>query len=966
MTARPNPRAPDVKFLLNWNGARKRTLLLALRTLLLALLLPLGCSSSPSTSACPRALAAHPTGAAWTAPPDDAAPVAVTFSLTIDPQHPALSSAWRQPQAAPLTIGGGGQGLRLTGGVKTFASDAGRLYLELYVVNDAASGLRGVTLQPSVPTHASAFYDLMADPLGAATGAPGPLAVGGIGPEGVSARIRLAVDGDGSGAPITMTLALAGATTARVSATSAPLALSPAGGEVWAGVPDADRVAVVDTASDARSASLAVAGRPSSVAITPDGKLVLVACATCNQLVVVDRATRAVTQIFGEAEGIGREPRNVVVAPDGTRAYVSAYVGDTVTVLERRGDAFAVTSTIPTGRRPVGMSLPPDGRTLYVAHFLPHGPIEDNGGWVSVLDTDAAQEIGTAELRDDGNVAEASCLTKVQAFASQSAEALSFEASPTQLAGVFLSPGGGEGWVPALRVAGFPILEGDVSALGFQFATLGANSPMMLFPLDTRAPRAAAFRRASSVIDITDRDASFLACYPGLDDVEAVRAEPGASENELEYAGVTIPSQATMLSESGASRFVGWTRGGRRALVLSYLADELVVLDAASHSPTTRRHFTLAGSNPTGIVVTPDGTKGYVSYENSPFVSVLDLSAYAVDGALPEPAIVPYRLDPGAPAGQGAAIITFLMLVRGVDGVPDLPPVTETAEVALVDADPMDPTLRRGRILFTSSNPDKYPTLTGSREAACAACHPNGGNDGSAWSTMEGERRTLGLWGGVGTRGWLHASATHRSAVDFATSIVKERLGGSGLDDGDVAALSSYLARGIPIVQRPATDAALVARGKTLFDAHCLGCHAGPDGGGGNADAADPYGGGAAGGPSLANVGSATDWAHVTLGEAYTHLFPPTARDVLNLLRGDRDLGDGDAVQQTLMFDPRPNRQRGSFKPATLVDVWENGVFLHDARFTSLDDVVAYFDTQLGLGLGADDQRALVEYLKSR
>src|SRR6185312_4208969 len=97
---------------------------------------------------------------------------------------------------------------------------------------------------------------------------------------------------------------------------------------------------------------------------------------------------------------------------------------------------------------------------------------------------------------------------------------------------------------------------------------------------------------------------------------------------------------------------------------------------AASHSPTTKRHFTLSGSNPTGIAVTPDGKKGYVSYENSPFVSVLDLSAYARDGALPEPAIVPSRFDPGAPAGQGAAIITFLMLVRGVDGVPDLPSVS--------------------------------------------------------------------------------------------------------------------------------------------------------------------------------------------------------------------------------------------------------------------------------------------------
>ncbi len=935
--------------------------------LLLPLLLPLACAPSPASGpVCPAALAAHPTGAAWTPPADDAQPIATTFTLTIDPTHPALSSTWRQPQPEPLTIRGGGGGLSLRGGVKTFATHTGRLYLELYLVNDGPRGLGDVTLQPSAPEHVSAYYDLTVDPFAAPSPSLPPIAVGGIGPEGVSARIRLAVDVDGSDQPITMALALTATTTARVSTTSAPISMAPDGSEVWVAVPDADRVSVVDSATDTRSASVAVAGRPSSVALTPDGKLVLVACATCNQLVVLERQSRKVTQVLGEAEGIGKEPRNVVLSSDGSRAYVSAYVGDEVTVLERRGDAFAVVATVPVGRRPVGMSLPPDGATLYVAHFLPHGPIEDNGGWVSVVATDTPAEVATAELRDDGDVTEASCLTKVQAFASQSGEALSFEASPTQLAGVFLSPGGGEGWVPALRVAGFPILEGNVSALGFMFATLGANSPMMLFPLDTRAPRSPAFRRVSSVIDLTDRDESFLRCYPGTDDVEAVRAEPGAQANELQYAGVTMPSQATMLSDSGAARFVGWSRGGRRALVLSYLADELIVIDAATHSPTAKQHLTLSGSNPTGIAVTPDGRKGYVSYENSPFVSVLDLSAYAQTGALPLPGIVPYRFDPGAPAGQGASIITFLMLVRGVDGVPDQPPVRELGQVALVDHDPMDPVLRRGHILFTSSNPDKYPTLTGSREAACAACHPNGGNDGSAWSTMEGERRTIGLWGGLGTRGWLHASGTHRSAVDFATAIVKERLGGSGLDDDDVHALCEFLARGIPPLQRPATDPTLVSRGRALFDRHCAGCHDGADGGSGVVDPHDPYGGGALSGPLLSDVGSATDWAHVTLGAAYTHLFPPTAHQMLDLLRGDRDLGAADPVQQTLMFDPRPERARGQFKAGTLVDSWENDVYFHDARFTSLDEVVAYFDSRLGLGLGPDDQRAIVEYLKTR
>jgi hypothetical protein len=115
-----------------------------------------GCSpSSSSASLCPSALATHPTGAPWIAPADDTTPVATTFTLAIDPQDPVLSSAWRQPQAHALTVTGGGEGLRLTGGVKSFATHAGRLYVELYLVNDAPRGLAGVTLQPSPPTAAA-------------------------------------------------------------------------------------------------------------------------------------------------------------------------------------------------------------------------------------------------------------------------------------------------------------------------------------------------------------------------------------------------------------------------------------------------------------------------------------------------------------------------------------------------------------------------------------------------------------------------------------------------------------------------------------------------------------------------------------------------------------------------------------------------------------------------------------------
>jgi len=942
----------------------------ALAALLLAALAAVPACESPGDPApggpesdCPASLNSHPSGEAYAPPKDAADPVTASFHVTIDPKDPALAGDMREPQTSPLTFETKSGDLKIWGGVKRFVKHPERLYLEVYFVSEAKTGIRDAEVSVHDLSGSATFYDFN-DTIWAEPKADRSLWLGGIAPEGVG-RVAFGFDASADGAPISFQLDLEGTRTSRVAVSSSPITVTPDGKEVWAVQADSDLVAVIDTATDERVAQVKTGGRPTSVAVSPDGKLVLVTCSSCNNVTVIDRAAREVTQVFTESDGVGREPRNIVVSPDGARAYVSAYVGDSVTAFERVGDAFRVLKEIPVGRRPVGLSVTPDGNTLYASHFMPRGKIEDNAGWASIVATDKLAVTGDMEIRDDGNVQESECLRQIAGFDAWTAEDLSFEGAPTQFAGLFLEPGGNTGWVPGLRIGAFPVFEGDASKIGFEFQYLGANSPAALFPINTRDPRNAAIARTSSAMDVDDRDEAFLKCLHHMEEIECVIGFPVEGDpDSVLSAGAVVPSGSLPLSETGVSRFIGFSRGGRRALVLSYIADEIMVVDGATRHPTARKNAMLSGSNPIGLAVTPDGKKGYVAYENSMFASVLDLSAYAKEGELPAPGYVPYQMIPKAP-GQGASTMTFKIVQRDVKGVPDVPAITEVGQVALADKDPMDATMRLGKVLFTSSNPDKYPQLSDIREAACAACHPDGGSDGTVWTTMEGERRTLGLWGGTAGRGWLHASATHHDITDFATIIVKERLGGKGLSEDEVHALSEYVARGIPEVQRPKVDASLSAKGEALFAERCSSCHAGPKYTSGAPDSGNAYGGGGESGPTLFDVGSGTNTAHASLQEPWANLFTGDAKTVLLGVRGDRDLGPSDPIQKILEFTARPERKRGELKAPALTNTWENVLFFHDGRASSLEEAVKDISARTGEALEGDDLAAMVEYLKT-
>jgi cytochrome c peroxidase len=119
-------------------------------------------------------------------------------------------------------------------------------------------------------------------------------------------------------------------------------------------------------------------------------------------------------------------------------------------------------------------------------------------------------------------------------------------------------------------------------------------------------------------------------------------------------------------------------------------------------------------------------------------------------------------------------------------------------------------------------------------------------------------------------------------------------------------------------------------------------------------------------GPILYDIGTATSDAHVLIGPYFESIFSKQQADILRALRGDRDLGPGDWVQELLDFRARPPRKKGELKAPSLVNVWDHVLFFHDGRASSLEEAVHVMSTQVGLGLTGDDERAVVEYLKTR
>lgn len=358
------------------------------------------------------------------------------------------------------------------------------------------------------------------------------------------------------------------------------------------------------------TATYTVGSSPYAVGITPDGRRILSANASSNDVSVIDRTTGVVSAVPA-----GSNPQGVVITPNGSRAYVSNWLGQSATVIDVAA-ATAVT-TIPLSNRPGAGAVSGDGTTVFIpSAFNPPAPAVPVNE-IAKISTSNNTVLTTLSSANPG------CLVVAP-------DGVTFVSCRAVINSVGL----------------FSISSVSVTTVAFSggAATAAAFSP------DSRTVYLA--NSTSDAVNVVDvASATVTATTPVGDNPSPIAVRP---DGQRVFVGNQGDSTVSVLSASGAviattpvggaPSFLGVSNDGQFVLVATSAGD-LVVLDSTGTQILT----TLAlGGTPGGLSVARTGDFAAISLSNANGVVVVNL--------------------PPAPAtGDSVPIAALQQFVRSVD-----------------------------------------------------------------------------------------------------------------------------------------------------------------------------------------------------------------------------------------------------------------------------------------------------------
>ena len=370
---------------------------------------------------------------------------------------------------------------------------------------------------------------------------------------------------------------------------------------------------------------------PLSMALSPDGSQLYVACEASHTVIVVDvRGRRKIAEI-----PVGHQPTDVTFSPDGKRAYVSNRLDDTVSVVSV--PAQKVIRTIPVGDEPHGVLTDRSGKHLYV--------LNTSSDSISVIDTASLQESKRLEAsRSPWSLAR--CPDGSQIYVTNNLSRFVPSRTPSTSEVTVI---GTEQAVVEERIVvpAANLLQGVAWHPSGEFALITLNRTKNLVPM-TRLLQGWTITNGLGIIWRDQRDQSFASATTPtmLRDQPSVGALPERCPVGARRVDQVLLDEPNMSFPDPAD--VALTPDGRLALVTSSGSDRVAVVDVNRLISTVRlaseyqrehvlpnhlgkptefviKHIRTKGS-PRGVLITPDGKTAFVANALDDSLTVIDMA----------------------------------------------------------------------------------------------------------------------------------------------------------------------------------------------------------------------------------------------------------------------------------------------------------------------------------------------------